>query len=110
MEQCSVTTTMDIIGGKWKAVALYYMLDCTRRFNELKRLMPAITQRMLTLQLRELERDGLITRTVYPQVPPKVEYSLTDLGHTLRPILQLLKKWGLTQAPTVLEIRRDRAA
>jgi DNA-binding HxlR family transcriptional regulator len=109
MDQCSVTKTIDIIGGKWKAVALYYMLARALRFNELKRLMPTITQRMLTLQLRELERDGLVTRTVYPQVPPKVEYSLTPLGYTLRPILELLRDWGTEHGERVLEIR-SRAA
>ena len=110
MEQCSLSKTMDVIGGKWKTVALFYMLDETRRFNELKRMMPAITQRMLTLQLRELERDGLITRTVYAEVPPRVEYALTDLGRTLRPILELLSKWGATQAPRVFQIRQTNAA
>lgn len=110
MERCSVTKTMDVIGGKWKSVALYYMLAQTRRFNELKRLMPSITQRMLTLQLRELERDGLITRTIYPEVPPRVEYALTDLGRTLQPILELLCSWGGQYAERVFEIREERAA
>ena len=110
MEQCSVTKTMDVIGGKWKSVALFYMLSQTRRFNELRRLMPQITQRMLTLQLRELERDGLITRTVYPEVPPKVEYALTDLGRTLEPILKLLCSWGGSYALQVYEIRESSAA
>ncbi|HKE37256.1 MAG TPA: helix-turn-helix domain-containing protein [Candidatus Baltobacteraceae bacterium] len=110
MEKCSVTKTMDVIGGKWKSVALYYMLAAPRRFNELKRLMPSITQRMLTLQLRELERDGLITRTIFPEVPPRVEYALTDLGKTLEPILQLLCSWGGTYAKRVYEIRDDRVA
>jgi DNA-binding HxlR family transcriptional regulator len=101
---------MDVIGGKWKSVALFYMLTAPRRFGELRRLMPAITQRMLTLQLRELERDGLITRTVFPEVPPHVEYALTDLGKTLEPILQLLCSWGGTYARQVYEIRDDRVA
>lgn len=105
MQLCSVSKTIDIIGGKWKAVALYYMLERPRRFNELKRLMPAITQRMLTLQLRELERDGLVLRTVYAQVPPKVEYSLTTLGYTLRPILEMLGLWGAEHGDSVLETR-----
>jgi DNA-binding HxlR family transcriptional regulator len=110
MEPCSVTKTMDVIGGKWKSVALFYMPSHTRRFNELRRLMPSITQRMLTLQLRELERDGLITRTVYPEVPPKVEYALTDLGRTLQPILELLCSWGGSYARQVFEIRENNAA
>ena len=110
MERCSVTKTMDVIGGKWKSVALFYMLERKRRFNELKRLMPSITQRMLTLQLRELERDGLITRTVYPEVPPHVEYALTDLGRTLEPILKLLCSWGGTYAERVFTHRDEPAA
>ena len=91
---CPVEAALDSIGGKWKAVILFRLMEGTKRFNELKRLMPNITQRMLTNQLRELEADGLIHREVYPQVPPKVEYSLTDLGLTLRTILVELKKWG----------------
>jgi len=91
---CPVEAALDSIGGKWKAVILFRLLEGTKRFNELKRLMPKITQRMLTNQLRELEADGLIHREVYPQVPPKVEYSLTELGLTLRTILVELKQWG----------------
>lgn len=101
---------MDIIGGKWKSVALFYMLERPHRFSELKRMMPQTTQRILTLQLRELERDGLITRTVYPQVPPRVEYAITDLGCTLRPILEQLRLWGRTHAERVFEIRTRRVA
>jgi len=101
---------MEVIGGKWKSVALFYMLARARRFNELKRLMPAITQRMLTLQLRELERDGLVTRTVFAEVPPRVEYALTDLGRSLEPILRLLCTWGSTYAERVFEIRGERVA
>ena len=110
MELCSVTKTMDVIGGKWKSVALFYMLERERRFNELRRLMPSITQRMLTLQLRELERDGLITRTIYPEVPPHVEYALTDLGRTLEPILRLLCSWGKENAGAVFSRRETPAA
>ena len=71
---------VEVIGGKWKGVILYHLLDGTKRFNELKRLKPNITQRMLTLHLRELEADGIIHREVHREVPPKVEYSLTELG------------------------------
>ena len=74
-ENCPVSTTLNVIGGKWKALILYHLRGQTRRFNELHRRMPTVTQRMLTLQLRELEADGIVCRTVYPQVPPKVEYS-----------------------------------
>src|SRR3990167_4609077 len=93
---CSVEAALDVIGNKWKGVILFHLLDGTKRFNELRRLIPSVTQRMLTLQLRELEKDLIITRTVYPQVPPKVEYSLTKLGQSLKPILLSLREWGET--------------
>jgi DNA-binding HxlR family transcriptional regulator len=92
--KCDVERSLDFIGGKWKSVVLYHLLDGTKRFNELRRLLPGVTQRMLALQLRELERDGLVSRIAYPQVPPKVEYSLTELGRTLEPILVGLRDWG----------------
>ena len=95
-ESCPVSTILDIIGGKWKVLILYHLFGDTRRFNELQRLMPAITQRMLTLQLRELEQDGIVHREVYPQVPPKVEYSLTDFGRTLLPVIQAMHDWSET--------------
>lgn len=91
---CSVEAALDIIGNKWKGVILFHLLDGTKRFNELRRLIPSVTQRMLTLQLRELERDQIITRTVYPEVPPKVEYNLTKTGEMLKPILFSLREWG----------------
>jgi DNA-binding HxlR family transcriptional regulator len=91
---CAMTTALEVIGGKWKGIILYHLRDDKKRFNALSRLMPHITQRMLTRQLRELETDGVILRTVYPQVPPKVEYELTTLGHTLVPVIQVLTDWG----------------
>ena len=97
-ESCPVSTILDIIGGKWKVLILYHLFGDTRRFNELQRLMPAITQRMLTLQLRELEQDNIVHREVYPQVPPKVEYSLTDFGRTLLPVIQAMHDWSKTYA------------
>ncbi|WP_208587037.1 winged helix-turn-helix transcriptional regulator [Gracilibacillus suaedae] len=93
-EGCPVEATLDVIGGKWKGVILYHLIEDKKRFNELRRLMSGITQRMLTLQLRELEADGVIHREVYPQVPPKVEYSLTEFGRTLEPIILLMRDWG----------------
>lgn len=92
---CPVEATLEIIGGKWKGVILFHLLSGTKRFNELKRMMPAITVRMLTRQLRELEGDRIIERKVYAEVPPKVEYTLTKLGRTLEPILNSLRNWGL---------------
>lgn len=102
---CSVEATLDVIGGKWKGIILYHLLDNTMRFNEIKRIMPKITTKILTNQLRELERDGLIERKIYAQVPPKVEYSITELGQTLRPLLQLLNQWGNNHISAVLEKR-----
>lgn len=91
---CPVEATLDVIGGKWKGVILYYLLGGTLRFGELRRHLPDITQRMLTLQLRELERDGIVERTVYAEVPPRVEYRLTCFGQSLEPILLQLRDWG----------------
>lgn len=89
-----VRLTLDIIGGKWKVLILYHLRGQTRRFNQLQRLLDGVTQRMLTLQLRELEKDGIVHRQVYQQVPPKVEYSLTPLGKTLLPVIELMYEWG----------------
>ena len=89
-----VEITLDFIGGKWKLLILWLLKDEVYRFSELKRLVPQITQKMLTQQLRELESDGLIHRKVYAQVPPKVEYSLTELGKSFLPILRAMHKWG----------------
>ncbi len=93
--KCPVQATINVIGGKWKPLILYYLLQGTKRYGELTRLLPPeVTQRMLTLQLRELESDGVINRTVYPKVPPKVEYSMTEFGRSLEPILLLMVNWG----------------
>lgn len=92
---CAVETTLEIIGGRWKVLILRELFSGTKRFSELQRLLAGITQKMLTQQLRELEQDGLVHRQVYPVVPPKVEYSLTDLGQTLQPVLKAMHEWGL---------------
>ena len=91
---CPVEATLDVISGKWKAVILYHLLQGTLRFGELKRRLTSITQRMLTKQLRELEASALIIRTVHAEVPPRVEYRLSDDGRTLEPILRALEAWG----------------
>lgn len=91
---CPVEATLDLIDGKWKGVILYHLLDGEIRFNELRRRLGTITQRMLTRQLRELEESGLILRTVYPQVPPKVEYALSPDGRSLAPVIAALHEWG----------------
>lgn len=94
-DDCPIEATLDIVGGKWKVLILFYVMQGTVRFGELQRLIPKITQRMLTLQLRELEEDGVIHREVYRQVPPKVEYSLTEFGRSLEPLLLLMRDWGV---------------
>ncbi len=91
---CPVEATLDLIDGKWKGVILFHLLDGTLRFGALQRSLGTITQRMLVKQLRELEEVGLVSRRVYAEVPPKVEYSLTEAGMSLRPVLLELKRWG----------------
>jgi DNA-binding HxlR family transcriptional regulator len=92
---CVVEGALALIGGKWKGVVLYHLFEeDVLRFNEIRRRLPNVTQRMLTAQLRELEADGFVARKVYPEVPPKVEYRLTDHGRSLGPIIQALKAWG----------------
>jgi len=91
---CAVEVTLQIIGGKWKGLVLYHLLSGTKRFNELRKLIPSVSQRMLTRQLRELETHHLVKRTVYPVVPPKVEYELTEHGRSLETILRLMRDWG----------------
>lgn len=91
---CPVEATLDAIGGRWKVLILHELFKGTRRFGELHRCLRGITQKMLTQQLREMERDGLVHREIYMQVPPKVEYSLTDLGTTLQPVLDEMHRWG----------------
>ncbi|NJO50224.1 MAG: helix-turn-helix transcriptional regulator [Leptolyngbyaceae cyanobacterium RM2_2_4] len=96
---CPVEFTLDRIGGKWKCVILWWLRRGTKRFGELMQLMPGISQKVLTAQLRELEADGLISRQVFQETPPRVEYSLTAHGKTLRPITELMCNWGKANAP-----------
>lgn len=91
---CPVEVTLELMGGKYKPLILWRLASATRRFGELQRLIPSATPKMLTRQLRDLENDGLVNRIVYPVVPPKVEYSLTDLGRSFIPILTLMCDWG----------------
>lgn len=92
---CEKELTLAVIGGKWKLIILWHLgLEGTKRFSELKRLIPSITQKMLTNQLRELEDDRLVHRQVYAEVPPRVEYSLTEYGESLMPILRMMYDWG----------------
>ena len=107
---CPVEATLDVIGGKWKGVILYKLLERPMRFSELKRELPAITQRMLTLQLRELEEDGLVHREIYKEIPPRVEYSLTKFGKTLEPILLAMLTWGDQYTSQILTRKSAQAA
>jgi DNA-binding HxlR family transcriptional regulator len=92
--QCPIEATLNLIAGKWKALVLCYLSMGTSRYNEIKRAFPRVTQKMLTQQLRELEADGLIIRTVFAQVPPKVEYTLTPFGESLLPVIKVMGEWG----------------
>ncbi|UZF92413.1 winged helix-turn-helix transcriptional regulator [Bosea sp. NBC_00550] len=107
---CPVEAALGLIGGKWKGIALYHLMGGTLRFNEIRRRIPGVTQRMLTTQLRELEADGLIVRVVYPEVPPRVEYSLFAKGRTLEPVIMGLKIWGEAHARTPQAASADKAA
>jgi Predicted transcriptional regulators len=91
---CPVEATIDLIGGKYKSVILWHLVNGPLRYNEISKLVPRATPKMITQQLRELESDGLILRTVYPVIPPKVEYSLTDFGKSIIPVLDSMCKWG----------------
>lgn len=92
--RCTVAVTLEVIGGKWKSLILWHLREKTLRFSQLQRRLVPVTQKMLTQQLRDLERDGLVHRQVYAEVPPRVEYSLTDLGRSVIPILNLMCDWG----------------
>ncbi|MBB3109516.1 DNA-binding HxlR family transcriptional regulator [Paenibacillus phyllosphaerae] len=100
---CEKELTLALIGGKWKLIILWHLgIEGTQRFSELKKLIPHITQKILTNQLRELEEDQLVERTVYPVVPPKVEYKLTEYGQSLTPILRMMYDWGKNYGEQVL--------
>jgi DNA-binding HxlR family transcriptional regulator len=99
---CSVEATLSVVGGRWKPVIIFQLLENdVLRFGEMKRKIPAVTQRMLTNQLRELERDGVVLRKVYAEVPPRVEYSLTRYGRTLEPVMLAMRDWGATHMTTL---------
>lgn len=106
---CPVEACLEVVGGKWKGVILFHLLGGTKRFNELMRLLPDVTQRMLTKQLRELEADQIVARKIYPEVPPKVEYSLTEFGQTLAPVLKVVQKWGVEYLDRITAIRKENA-
>ncbi|GAC69721.1 winged helix-turn-helix transcriptional regulator [Gordonia soli] len=109
-QNCPTELAVEIIGGKWKLMILDHLADGIHRFGELHRALPPVTPRMLTRQLRELEDDGLVLRTAYPEVPPKVEYSLTELGRTLEPLLIGLRSWGELYRGRYAEVRAEATA
>jgi DNA-binding HxlR family transcriptional regulator len=94
-KKCPAETTLRVIGGRWKIPILYHLSQGVKRFSELRQAIDGVSQKVLTQQLREMERHGIIHREIYPQVPPRVEYSLTTLGKTLRPLIDELCKWGI---------------
>ena len=94
---CPVEVAMNQLSGKWKSLMLWHLNDGTKRYKELERIVPGVSQKMLTQQLKELENDGLISRTAYPEIPPRVEYSLTELGKNAFPILKMMHSWAVEQ-------------
>ena len=93
--RCAVEIGMGVISGKWKSLILWHLYEHSMRYKELERIVPGVSQKMLTQQLKEMERDGLLVRTVYPEVPPRVEYSLTELGRSVFPILKMIHDWTI---------------
>ena len=102
LPECPVATTVQLIGSKWKLLILRNLLDRPWRFNELKKSLEGISQKVLTDSLRSMEEDGIITRTVYAEVPPRVEYALSDVGESMRPILDAMMEWGLKYRETIV--------
>ncbi|MFP3159532.1 MAG: helix-turn-helix domain-containing protein [Hydrogenobaculum sp.] len=109
-EECPVSITLNILNGKWKLLIIKELLTGKKHFSELKKSMPEVTQKMLTKQLRELEYYGLIERKIYPEIPPKVEYSLTPLGESLKPVLDVLHKWGEEYKATTSHFKANKQA
>jgi DNA-binding HxlR family transcriptional regulator len=103
--QCPAQATLEVLGGKWKGLILFHLRNEPKRFNQLKSSIPGVTQRMLAKQLRELEADEIVNRKIYQEIPPKVEYSLTTFGLTLRPILEALHGWGANYIDEINRIR-----
>ncbi|SNX54861.1 helix-turn-helix domain-containing protein [Thermoanaerobacterium sp. RBIITD] len=95
LPECPVSTTVQLIGSKWKLLILRNLLQRPWRFNELRKTIPGISQKVLTDSLRSMEADGIIIRTVYPEVPPHVEYALSELGESMRPIIKAMETWGV---------------
>src|SRR4030095_8632878 len=110
---CALDVTMDYIGGKWKSVVLWYLRKEHKRFSELKRLIPGITEKMLSLQLRQLEKDGLVGRRIFAEVPPRVEYFLSEEGKSIVPVIEAIAKWGRAKGNAegkIQEVNRNNKA
>jgi len=105
--ECPAQATLEVLGGKWKGLILFHLRNESKRFNQLKNLIPGVTQRMLAKQLKELESDEIVTRKAYMEIPPKVEYSLTTFGSTLTPILEALHGWGVNYINDINRIRNN---
>lgn len=97
--RCPVEVTMGMISGKWKSLILWHLHEGPMRYKELERIVPGVSQKMLTQQLKEMENDNLLIRTVFPEVPPRVEYALTDLGDSVFPILEMMHDWAVANLP-----------
>ena len=110
IHHCALDVTMHYIGGKWKTVVLWYLKKEKKRFSELKKLIPDITEKMLSLQLKALEEDGIVKRTIYPEVPPRVEYELTEFGKTMIPMLDAIALWGRELATAKGQLMSKEAA
>ena len=108
MPECPVATTVQLVGSKWKLLILRNLLDRPWRFNELKKSLEGISQKVLTDSLRSMEQDGIILRTIYPEVPPRVEYSLSELGESMRPLIEAMQQWGLYYKES-LAAKQDRS-
>jgi DNA-binding HxlR family transcriptional regulator len=108
--KCPAEVTLDVIGGRWKIPILYHLCQGVKRFSELQRAIKGVTHKMLTQQLRELERDGIVQRTVYAQVPPKVEYRLTPHGQTLKVVVDAMCKWGVEHGGAVCDGKQEKTA
>jgi DNA-binding HxlR family transcriptional regulator len=98
--RCPAEATLTVIGGRWKVPIVWHLFPATKRFSQLRRDLNGVTPKMLTQQLRELERDGIVIRRVYAEVPPRVEYSLTPIGQSLKPVVEAMCKWGNCRKPT----------
>lgn len=103
---CPVEACLEVVGGKWKGVILFHLFGGTKRFSELMRLVPDVTPRMLTKQLRELEADHIVVRKIFPEIPPRVEYTLSEFGQTLAPVLKVVQLWGTEYLERITAIRR----